>query len=105
MESDLLSYRFFIPKIYVILFQTIGLRSLKFTNASAKEYQLHILASKFQILLLRVDDLFVLQELFSRSFFRIREPEERFIFFLELVDVLRKCILCRNVFLTRLSSL
>ena len=38
--------------------------SLTFTNASVKKKnQLYILASRFQILLLRVDDLFVLQDL------------------------------------------
>ena len=35
-------------------------------ECNCQEYQLYILASRFQISLLRVDDLFVLQELISQ---------------------------------------
>ena len=35
-------------------------------ECKCSEYQLYILALRFQLLLLRVDDLFVLQELFSQ---------------------------------------
>ena len=57
MKSGLLSLRSFIPIIWVLHFRTIGM---------SMSYQLYILASRFQILLLEVDDLFVLQELFSQ---------------------------------------
>ena len=69
---------------------------MKFTNASTERFNFYILASRFQILLLRVDDLFVLQELISQLL-----PDQRtsikFRPFLELVDVLRERLLCRKV--------
>ena len=67
VQSHLLSSRFFIPTMYAIQFQTMRTSlSLKFTNASVKSINFTILASRFQISLLRVDDLFVLQELSSQ---------------------------------------
>ena len=50
----------------MVNFHTIGLNLLlKFTNRKCQEYQVYIIALRFRILLLRVDDLFVLQELIS----------------------------------------
>ena len=67
MKSGLLSSKFFIPRIYVIHFQTIGMSlSLKFTNASIESINFTFLLQDFGFLLLRVDDLFVLQELISQ---------------------------------------
>ena len=70
--------------------------SLKFTDCNIQESLLHILASILQILPLRVDVLFVLQEPVSQHF-----PIQRICielhFLLELLDVPKKYLLCRNV--------
>ena len=67
-------------------------------KCKCEEYQLCILASRFQILLLRADDPFVLQERFSQLL-----PDQRtsrkIHLFLKLVDAPRKDLLCRKVFL------
>ena len=49
-------------------------------ECKCQEYQLYILVSRFQSLLLRVDDLFLLQELISQLLPDQREPEESFVF-------------------------
>ena len=56
-----------VPIIYTVRFQTIRM-SLSFEIHEWKCYenQLYILASRFEILLLREDYLFVLQELISK---------------------------------------
>ena len=53
--------------------------SLKFTNGSVKKIQLYILASIFQILLLRINDLLVVQYLISQ-FLPNQKIEESFVF-------------------------
>ena len=94
---------FFCPIIYAVQFQTIR-NELVFEIHECKcwEYHLYILASRFRILLLRVDDLFVLQELFSQLL-EDQGTWRKFHLFLGLIDVLRTCLLCRKMFLTRLS--
>ena len=98
VKSSLLSSRFFIPIIHVIHFQTIGIELVfEIHECKCWEYQLYILASRFPILFLRVDDHFVLQELFSQLL-----PDQRiwrkFHLFPELFDVPRKCLsLSENV--------
>ena len=95
-KSGLLSSRFFIPTNYAVHFQTIGMSlSLKFTNANVKSINF---TSRFRILLLRVDDLLVLQGLVSQLLTDQR-TRRKFHLFLELTHVLRKCLLCRKMFL------
>ena len=98
VKSGLLSSRFFIPITYVIHFQTIGVSlSLKFTNASVESIKLTFMPQDFGFCFCELMiSLFFKNS--SRSFVGIR-TWRKFDIFLELVGVLRKCLLCRQVFL------
>ena len=85
MKSGLLSSRFFIPIIYVIHFQTIGMSlSLKCTDASVKSINFTFLLQDFRFCFCEfMISLFFKNQ--SRSFFQITEPGESFVFSFNLV--------------------
>ena len=67
MKPGLLSSRFFIPIIYIVHVQTIGMSlSLQFTNGSIERNNFTFFLQGFRFCFCKVDDLFVLQEPISQ---------------------------------------
>ena len=96
MKSGLFSSGCFVSKISMVNFHTIGLNlSLKFTTGTVSPLWLCIPASVLQILPLRANGFFALQELISYHL-----PIQRvwivLLFLLEVLDVPREYRLCRN---------
>ena len=98
VKPGLLSSRFFISMICIFNFPNDWNEFVfEVHGCNSQESLFYILASILQILHRRADDLFVPQEL-SRNIFRFRVWIELH-FLLELLDVPRKCLLCRIVIL------
>ena len=84
-----------LPMIHAIQFQTIGMSlSLKYTNGSIKGINFTFLLQDFRFRFCEQMISLFFKNL-SRSFFRIREPDEWFPF--SLNRLMRKCRLCRKM--------